>query len=133
LRYVYQRIGFQYLTETLFDDAGKHFFAGNLDPRILISYYPELRGNLFGPQDMVDMFAGVTEHMPPEDSIDEISQYFLYITLPSFRSRLAVQLLSIRPNAYNLFRCCFSATGHPIQNQPFLLPVCPASIVGTNL
>ncbi|KAI0090078.1 hypothetical protein BDY19DRAFT_887852 [Irpex rosettiformis] len=72
LRYVYQRIGFQCLTETLFDDAGKHFFAGNLDPRVLISYYPELRGSLFTPDDSVDMFAGVTEYMPREDSIDDI-------------------------------------------------------------
>ncbi|KAI0690804.1 hypothetical protein BC835DRAFT_1362969 [Cytidiella melzeri] len=72
LRYVYQRIGFQCLKETLFDDAGKHFFAGNLDPRVLISYYPDLRGSLFSQDDSVDMFAGVAEHMPAEDSIDDI-------------------------------------------------------------
>ena len=74
LRYVYQRIGFQCLTETLFDDAGKHFFAGNLDPRVLISYYPELCGALFLTDDDVHVFAGVAEHMPPERSIDDISE-----------------------------------------------------------
>ncbi|KAI0337403.1 hypothetical protein BDW22DRAFT_1409963 [Trametopsis cervina] len=72
LRYVYQRIGFQCLIETLFDDAGKHFFTGNLDPRVLVSYYPELRGSLFGPDDSVDLFAGVAERIPTEDSIDAI-------------------------------------------------------------
>lgn len=74
LRYVYQRLGFQCLTETLFDDAGKHFFAGNLDPRVLIHYYPHLCGGLFTADDTADVFAGVAEHMPAEDSIDEISE-----------------------------------------------------------
>ncbi|GBE88874.1 predicted protein [Sparassis crispa] len=72
LRYAYQRIGFQCLTETLFDDAGKHLFAGDLDPRLLISFYPELRGSLFGVNDSIDVFAGVSEHMPMEGSMDDI-------------------------------------------------------------
>ncbi|THG94292.1 hypothetical protein EW026_g7148, partial [Hermanssonia centrifuga] len=72
LRYVFQRIGFQCLTETLFDDAGKHFFSGSLDPRVLVSYYPELCGSLFESEEAVDVFSGVAEHMPPEASIDDI-------------------------------------------------------------
>ncbi|EMD32317.1 hypothetical protein CERSUDRAFT_119016 [Gelatoporia subvermispora B] len=72
LRYVYQRIGFQCLIETLFDDAGKHLFSGELDPRVLISYYPDLRGNLFSNADDAEVFAGVAEHMPSEASIDDI-------------------------------------------------------------
>ena len=74
LRYVYQRIGFQCLTETLFDDAGRHFFAGHLDPRVLIRFYPNLYGSLFDEDESVDIFSGVVEHMPPEDSIDDISE-----------------------------------------------------------
>lgn len=74
LRYVYQRLGFQCLVETLFDDAGRHFFAGNLDPRVLIRYYPELCGSLFDTDASADVFAGVVEHMPPEDTIDDISE-----------------------------------------------------------
>ncbi|KZT07025.1 uncharacterized protein LAESUDRAFT_652182 [Laetiporus sulphureus 93-53] len=72
LFYVYQRLGLQCLCEVRFDDAGKHLFAGGLDPRVLISYYPDFRGNLFGDMDSVDMFAGVAEHMPREESVDEI-------------------------------------------------------------
>ena len=75
LRYVYQRIGFQCLSETLFEEAGNNFFAGDLDPRALISYYPDLRGSLFNEKDTLDIYAGVAEHMPPESSIDEISEY----------------------------------------------------------
>uniref|UniRef100_A0A0W0GCB0 Vacuolar sorting protein 39/Transforming growth factor beta receptor-associated domain-containing protein n=1 Tax=Moniliophthora roreri TaxID=221103 RepID=A0A0W0GCB0_MONRR len=73
LRYVYQRIGFQCFTETLFEDAGKHFFNGDLDPRLLVSYYPDLRGSMFTQEDTVNVFAGVAEHMPKERSVDDIS------------------------------------------------------------
>lgn len=75
LRYVYQRIGFQCFKETLFEDAGRHLFNGETDPRLLISYYPDLRGSLFLPDDTMDVFAGVAEHMPTEGSVDDISEY----------------------------------------------------------
>lgn len=71
---MYQRIGFQCLSETLFEDAGNNLFAGDLDPRALISYYPELRGGLFSDSDTLDVYAGVAEHMPREASIDDISK-----------------------------------------------------------
>ena len=74
LHYIYQRIGFQYFTETLFEDAGNNFFNGQLDPRVLVSYYPDLRGNLFDDGDNVDLFAGVAEHMPKEASVEDISE-----------------------------------------------------------
>jgi len=81
---MYQRIGFQCFTETLFDDAGKHLFNGELDPRILISYYPDLRGSLFSPEDNIDMFAGIVDHMPKDPSVDDISKFaFLFLTCGS--------------------------------------------------
>ncbi|THV05369.1 hypothetical protein K435DRAFT_961137 [Dendrothele bispora CBS 962.96] len=72
LRFVYQRIGFQCFSETLFEDAGKNLFNGELDPRLLVSYYPELRGSLFKAEDTMDVFAGVAENMPPQASVDDI-------------------------------------------------------------
>ncbi|KAF7304926.1 hypothetical protein MKEN_01206900 [Mycena kentingensis (nom. inval.)] len=72
LRYVYQRIGFKCFTETLFEDAGKNLFNGDLDPRVLVSYYPDLRGALFTSEDKLDVFAGVAEHMPPEACVEDI-------------------------------------------------------------
>jgi vacuolar protein sorting-associated protein 3 len=78
LRYVYQRLGFQCFVETLFEDAGNHFFEGDLDPRVVVSYYPELRGSLFNANDTMDIFAGVVEHMPQESSVDDISRYHPY-------------------------------------------------------
>ncbi len=76
MRYVYQRIGFQCFTKTLFEDAGKHLFNGEVDPRLLISYYPDLRGALFSADETMDVFAGVVEHMPMERSVDDISKSF---------------------------------------------------------
>ncbi|KAF8878476.1 hypothetical protein CPB84DRAFT_1817502 [Gymnopilus junonius] len=72
LRYVYQRIGFQCFAETLFEDTGKHLFNGEVDPRLLISYYPDLRGTLFSQDDAMNVFSGVAEHMPMEASVDDI-------------------------------------------------------------
>ncbi|KAK7047338.1 hypothetical protein VNI00_006569 [Paramarasmius palmivorus] len=86
LRYVYQRIGFQCFTETLFEDAGKHFFNGDLDPRLLVSYYPELRGDLFKQEDSVDVFAGVAERMPKERSVDDIIRNYSPHLSPNTRS-----------------------------------------------
>ena len=76
LRYVNQRLGFQCFTETRFEDAGNRLFEGELDPRVLVSYYPELRGKLFSEDDAVDVMAGVAEHMPQEDSVDDISEFY---------------------------------------------------------
>src|SRR5580704_9373450 len=78
LRYVYQRIGFQCFVETRFEEAGKYFFNGGLDARVLVSYYPELYGSLFSAEDATDMFVGVADHMPSEPSVDHISQYHLF-------------------------------------------------------
>lgn len=74
LRYVYQRIGFQCLTETLFDDAGRHLFDGGLDPRALISYFPDLCGDPCEIEGSVDLFSEVAECMPSEESIDDNSE-----------------------------------------------------------
>jgi hypothetical protein len=58
----------------LFEDAGKNLFNGDLEPRVLVSYYPELRGSLFNANDTMDVYAGVAERMPSEASVDEISE-----------------------------------------------------------
>ncbi|TRM63448.1 hypothetical protein BD626DRAFT_272035 [Schizophyllum amplum] len=77
LRYVHQRIGWQLFSETLFEDAGKNLFNGDTDPRLLISYYPDLRGDLFTSDDTLDVFSGVAERMPSEASVDDIIVYNL--------------------------------------------------------
>lgn len=89
LYYVYQRLGFQYLSETRFEDAGYHLFEGNLDPRVLISYFPELRGGMFGEEEEMEVFEGVAEHMPPYESVEDIgvfsfSSSLSFLVLPSF-------------------------------------------------
>ncbi|VDB91306.1 unnamed protein product [Peniophora sp. CBMAI 1063] len=72
LRYVHLRIGFKCLLETRFEDAGYHLFEGGLDPRLLISYYPDLRGSLLSEEDDVELFEGVADNVVPFDSVDDI-------------------------------------------------------------
>ena len=81
LRFVYQRIGFACLQDTLFEDAGKHLFAGDLDPRILISYFPDLRGSLFKPGDAVEVFAGIARYLLTAQSVEEISEWSSFTKL----------------------------------------------------
>lgn len=102
LHYVYQRIGFQCLSETLFEDAGNHLFSGNIDPRALISYFPDLRGLMFGASDTLDIHTGVAEHMPREASIDDMSEcyqcHILFFSLSLFN--FFNFSLSTRPLSY---------------------------------
>jgi vacuolar protein sorting-associated protein 3 len=109
---VYQRIGFQCFTETLFEDAGKHLFNGELDPRLLVSYFPELRGGLFTADDAMDVFAGVAEHMPQENSVDDISESLSYSLPPlSYYSTPPLVALPRHPLTYLLLP--FSLSLHP--------------------
>ena len=73
LAYIYQKIGFQCLLETRFEDAGFCLYQGELDPRLLISYFPDIRGALLDADPTLDVFSGLAECMPPYDSIDDIS------------------------------------------------------------
>jgi len=61
------------MLETRFEDAGFCLFQGELDPRILISYFPDLRGALLDADPTLDVFSGIAECMPPYNSIDDIS------------------------------------------------------------
>ncbi|KAJ3569787.1 hypothetical protein NP233_g4825 [Leucocoprinus birnbaumii] len=72
LEYAYQVIGFKCFSETLFEDAGRNLFNGKLDPRVLVSYFPDLRGSLFQGAEEVDVFAGVAERMPKARTIEEL-------------------------------------------------------------
>lgn len=74
LLFIYQRIGFVCFQNTLFEAAGKHLFTGDLDPRILISYFSDLRGSLFKPGDSVEAFAGIAKYLPMAQSVEEIGE-----------------------------------------------------------
>ena len=97
LAYVYQKIGFYCLLETRFKEAGFFLFQGELDPRILISYFPDLRGALLDADSTLDVFSGIAECMPPYDSVDDISTSpvpFPSPPLPRIRTIAMTRLLS---------------------------------------
>ena len=91
LCYVYQRIGFQCLSERLFEEAGEHLFTGGLDPRVLVGYFPGLRGSLFSATDEIDVFAGVAEYMPQDSLVDdeEAAKDMVLLFLRKWRSKMS--------------------------------------------
>lgn len=86
LYYVYQQIGFHCLNETLFAEAGKNLLRGDIDPRLLVRYFPNLRGSLFTADDIVPVFAGVAECMPTDDSVDDIIRNYSPHLAPDTRT-----------------------------------------------
>ncbi|KAI6040873.1 hypothetical protein EDC04DRAFT_2566388 [Pisolithus marmoratus] len=89
LQYLHQCIAFKLFGQTRFQDATQHFVKGATDPRILISYFEELRpalcdetpspetkqtnaGNMRGEITEVEVYAGVQKYMPSETSVDGI-------------------------------------------------------------
>jgi hypothetical protein len=74
LRFLQLMLGYRYFTATTFEDAGTWLYRGQLDPRILISHFPELMGTLLDPQTKYEVFAGLRDHIP-SSSIDDISKY----------------------------------------------------------
>ncbi|KIK96539.1 hypothetical protein PAXRUDRAFT_300348 [Paxillus rubicundulus Ve08.2h10] len=95
LRYLHQCLAFAFMCRTRFGEAAGHFMRGAIDPRVIISYFDELRPALFderpsfgssqceigekssmagaeGDYIEVDVWDGVREYMPQETSVDDI-------------------------------------------------------------
>ncbi|KAF8840538.1 hypothetical protein BDN67DRAFT_1069186 [Paxillus ammoniavirescens] len=95
LRYLHQCLAFMFMRRTRFGEAAGHFVRGAIDPRVIISYFDELRPALFdelpsfGPTQSesgekpsvagaeggyveVEVWDGVREYMPQETSVDDI-------------------------------------------------------------
>ncbi|KAG2356092.1 hypothetical protein BDR07DRAFT_1301381 [Suillus spraguei] len=96
LEYIHQIIAFALFSQTRFVDAAPHFLAGALDPRILISYFPELSRPLFTDGEEADMYDGVAKRMPIEANVDDliaanlVRNYSPHLP-PSTREALAAQ------------------------------------------
>ena len=83
IAYIYQRLGYKYLSETSFEDAGINLFRGNVDPRSLIRLFPGLRGTLLSSTSVsLPIFYGVESQMRSLDSVDTISELLVSRPLP---------------------------------------------------
>ncbi|KIJ14692.1 hypothetical protein PAXINDRAFT_169602 [Paxillus involutus ATCC 200175] len=95
LRYLHQCLAFTFMRRTRFGEAAGHFVRGAIDPRVIISYFDELRPALFderpsfgstqsesgekpsvagaeGDYVEVEVWDGVREYMPQETSVDDL-------------------------------------------------------------
>lgn len=70
-----------------------------------MSYYPDLRGELFLEEDAVDVFAGVAEYLPHEDAIDDISECPLLLP-PPLHLYIFVPGRTAAPHACCIFHRC---------------------------
>lgn len=91
LEYLHQTIAFTLFSQTRFVDAAPHFLAGALDPRILVSYFPELSRPLFTDGEEADMYNGIAKRMPIEPSVDDLIRNYSPHLLPSTRDAPAAQ------------------------------------------
>ncbi len=73
---IHQRIAFQLLFATRFDDAGKHFLLGDADPRLLIRLFPDLRGSMINPGEQIAVYAGISESVEAFDNLDAIGKQY---------------------------------------------------------
>lgn len=74
LHYLQLRLGFKYFMSTEFEEAGTWLFRGQLDPQILISFYPDLADSLLDAQTTYKMFSSLIEHIP-RASVEDVSEY----------------------------------------------------------
>ncbi|KAG0702044.1 hypothetical protein DFH29DRAFT_923524 [Suillus ampliporus] len=72
LQYIHQSIAFALFSQTRFVEAAPHFLAGALDPRILVSYFPELSRPLFTDIEKAEVYDGIAKRMPSEANIDDL-------------------------------------------------------------
>ncbi|KAG9037771.1 hypothetical protein FRB95_004057 [Tulasnella sp. JGI-2019a] len=86
LELINQRIGFQLMKATRFEEAGSRFLTGNLNPLILIKLFPELRGHMITDVDEVYVFSGVAEDVKSLESIDALVRNYHPHIKPSVES-----------------------------------------------
>ncbi|OJA13344.1 hypothetical protein AZE42_05594 [Rhizopogon vesiculosus] len=72
LQYLHQAIAFALFSQTRFVEAAPHFLSGALDPRVLVSYFPELSGPLFTDGEEAEVYDGIAKRMPREANVDDL-------------------------------------------------------------
>lgn len=72
---MYQRAAFKYLFELKFEEAGKLFHRGQIDPRILVKMFPDLQGSLIQTDTVVEIFAGVEEYVREGQSVEDMGGF----------------------------------------------------------
>uniref|UniRef100_A0A0K3C490 BY PROTMAP: gi/472583522/gb/EMS21155.1/ TGF beta receptor associated protein [Rhodosporidium toruloides NP11] gi/647396884/emb/CDR39543.1/ RHTO0S04e06238g1_1 [Rhodosporidium toruloides] n=1 Tax=Rhodotorula toruloides TaxID=5286 RepID=A0A0K3C490_RHOTO len=71
LAYVYMRLAFLKLEQTLFQEAFDLFARAGSDPRMVVRMFPDLRRPLMAPGDEVTVCKGVLDEMRSAKTIDE--------------------------------------------------------------
>lgn len=99
VQYVHQRAGLICFEQMLFDDAMDNFTKGNLDPRILISLFPEF----VSYADEAKIYAGVKSALEMTDPVESIIHRNLSQSVDDEASLVELQSI-LKANAIELLR-----------------------------
>lgn len=91
LEYIHQSIAFALFSQTRFVEAAPHFLAGALDPRVLVSYFPELSRPLLADGEEAEVYDGISKRMPIEANVDDLIRNYSPHLPPSTREAPAAQ------------------------------------------
>ncbi|KAM0748698.1 hypothetical protein T439DRAFT_70364 [Meredithblackwellia eburnea MCA 4105] len=69
--YVYLRLAYHSMTETLFQEAFDHFLKSGCDPRLVVRMFPDLRDPLIRQEESVSVCQGVRMEVLDNRSVDE--------------------------------------------------------------
>lgn len=99
LAYTHQKAGLLYFTKMLFDDAVDNFNKGNIDPRVLISLFPEYEAK----QEDVTIYAGIYQTITGVENVDETIRLNLSQTVDDDATLLELTTI-LKANATELLR-----------------------------
>lgn len=140
------------MRRTRFREATAHFVRGGIDPRVLVSYFDELRPALFsehpghendgsttlrdvrGDSVEVEVWDGVREYMPDETSVDDFSKsvhIFPFLLLPRRPTPSHVSTLFLPYQLPTTNRPTGNST-HPLSSPMSLTTPVPALPSATN-
>ncbi|KAG1748329.1 uncharacterized protein EDB91DRAFT_1245037 [Suillus paluster] len=125
LQYIHQSIASTLFSQTRFVEAAPHFLAGALDPRILVSYFPELSRPLFTDGEEAEVYDGIAKRMPSEANIDDLIRNYSPHLPPSTREAPAAQEIRriLREEAIVMIKSVlqgFKGQGQYQQQEPSL-------------
>lgn len=99
LEYIHQKAGLIYFQRMLFDDAIDNFKKGNIDPRVLLSFFPDYESR----SSEVQVYAGLLSNIGNMEKVDAIIRTELLRSVDD-EATLAELEVIVKANAIELLR-----------------------------
>ncbi|KAL1917008.1 uncharacterized protein VTP21DRAFT_5206 [Calcarisporiella thermophila] len=122
LEFIYQKTGLIYFGETLFDDASTLLEKGNIDPRVLISLFPEVAIPAVERElEEMELYEGVHEALRNLGSVNQIIEKSVSKMSSDDDSNAVKELATVlRTNAYEMLIKFLSRARSRLRRRPAL-------------